>query len=851
MQPTLQEPVKFGIMVFPNKIASALPLVRTQVNAHITGVISTVNVTQSFINPYESPIELEYLFPLPENAALVDFTIQIGPRVIRADLRESQQAQEAFEQARQEGKQAAKLDQRRPNLFAIQFANVLPSRPILVIISYENRLSINADELEFIFPMGLTPKYHSHVQSDEAKGVDAPVSSPGEQIGDVEITVTALLGQKTGTPISPSHNIAVENIGDGQFSINLVGQYFPDHDFILRFPLINKTIEPVVWCTHDATSEIALVNCLPVLNDGVEAKITPREFIFVLDRSGSMSGEPIRQARNALRACLRILDPQDTFRILLFDDQLEWYKNTPERVEQAEIDHADQFLNSIEGRGGTEIVQALEAALSLPAENEWMRYILFLTDGAVSAEDRALQSIRKKLNRARIFTFGIGPSVNRALLSKMAQLGRGAAEFLQINEDIEGAIIRFQDKVAFPVLTDIQIEWTGCSVWDMIPSILPDLYAGQNLQMVTRLKRDKAGQSTILHFSGVRGAEKIVMDIPIPGSDSEFPEITRAWAKGRIDELLEKAASEGSLVHQVRQEVIALAIEHRLVTPYTSFVALDPEVVNPKGEILTVSVAQPLPQGLNFAGFFPPLPVRMAAASFTLPGMPKFAQTKRSSKDNSAREKAVDHELYQQDMPAAMNFSQGIGEINAAPPDIDRPVIISSTGIDSSDPSEILRWLARTQNLNGSWSEAVEFTAAALLAFIRQGHTIRRGYYRKQVNRAAEWLIHIECEGTQAFYRACALSELSSADLDPNITGRIGAILHRLPPPRTPVEQTILNRINQSQKPDPGPQSIFDLDSLRIACILNAILDVPANLIENDPQGLVRVWMACLIPTGK
>lgn len=236
MQPTLQEPVKFGMMVFPGKIASALPLKQTRVNAHLTGLISIVNVTQTFINPFDSPIELEYLFPLPENAALVDFTIQIGPRVVHADLRESEQAQEAYDQARQEGKQAAKLDQRRPNLFAIQIANVLPSRPILVTISYENRLSINTDELEFIFPMGLTPKYHSQIQSDEAKGVDAPVSSPNEQIGDVEITVTALLGQKTGIPISPSHNLAVENLDDGQFTISLEGQYFPDHDFILRFP---------------------------------------------------------------------------------------------------------------------------------------------------------------------------------------------------------------------------------------------------------------------------------------------------------------------------------------------------------------------------------------------------------------------------------------------------------------------------------------------------------------------------------------------------------------------------------------------------------------------------------------
>ncbi len=460
MRSTPQEPVNFGMMVFPGNIASALPLEHTRVNAHIIGLISTVTVNQSFTNPFDTPIELEYLFPLPETAALIDFTVQIGPRIIHADLRELEQVQEAYEQARQAGKQAAKLEQRRPNLFAIQLANVLPDHAIQVLISYEQALSINADEIEFIFPMGLTPRYHSETQSEESKGVDSPVASPGEKIGDVEIEVTALLGQKTGDPTSPSHPLLIEKLGDGQYSVSLQGQTIPDHDFALRFPFIEKSIEPVVWCAQDAhNSEYVLVNWLPVSNDTLEASIQPREFIFVLDRSGSMSGEPIRQARNALRACLRILEPKDTFRILLFDDRLEWYQPEAVQVAQAAIDQTDQFLNTIEGRGGTEIVQAVESALDVPADRERGRYILFLTDGAVSAEDRAFQAIRKKLSQARIFTFGIGSSVNRALLSKMAQLGRGTAEFLQLDEDIEGAILRFQDKVAFPVLTDIQLDW--------------------------------------------------------------------------------------------------------------------------------------------------------------------------------------------------------------------------------------------------------------------------------------------------------------------------------------------------------------------------------------------------------
>jgi Ca-activated chloride channel family protein len=846
MQPHQQEPVNFGMMVFPGKIASALPLERTRVNAHITGLISTVAVVQSFINPFDAPIELEYLFPLPENAALVDFTIHIGGRIVHADLGELEQIQQAYQQARQEGKQAGKLDQRRPNLFAIQLANVLPAHPIQVSISYEHQLSINPDELEFVFPMGLTPKYHRDDQPDESKDVDSPVAFPGEKVGPVEIEVTASLGRKTGDPTSTSHPLSFERLGDGQFTVNLKGETIPDHDFILRFPIIEQSVEPVVWCTQDENSEFALVNWLPVSNEPSETSIQPREFVFILDRSGSMSGEPIRQARNALRACLRILETKDTFRILLFDDRLEWYKPESIRVAQDAVDQADLFLNSIEGRGGTEIVDALEAALDLPTDRERLRYVLFLTDGAVSAEERALQSIRKKLKQARIFTFGIGPSVNRALLSKMAQLGRGAAEFLQLNEDIEGTILRFQDKVAFPVLTDIQLDWTGCKVWDLIPTMLPDLYAGQSLQLVTRLKRNATGKSS-LHATGLRGKEKITMEVALPRSDSDLPEVKRAWARARIDELLEQSASGGALPHKIRQEVIGLAMEHRLVTPYTAFMALDSEVVNPKGEMLSIAVAQPLPEGLARGGFFPQPPPQMAQASFAMPSMPRMIQPKRAMKDAISRETAVDNELYQQGISSATNFKHASGEMLPSPPAIGMPLIHSgSTLVNGLDSKEILRWLARTQNLNGSWSEDVELTSVALLVFVRQGHTTRRGFYRKQVGRAAEWLLQANCDSPLAHIRALALHELATAEPGQAFIQEINTLINQLPPAMTAMEQTIQSLIKHPEFPVSGPQRIIDLDSLRLAAILKQDLEIPAELLKDEPQNLVRVWMAVL-----
>ena len=250
----------------------------------------------------------------------------------------------------------------------------------------------------------------------------------------------------------------------------------PDHDFVLRIPLAGKPVEVTAWCARDANGAKC---CWPTGCRGCQIPLRhqkshpcPREFIFVLDRSGSMSGEPIRQARNALRACLRILDAQDIFRILLFDDYLEWYQKEAAAVTQAAIDQADSLFEW--GRRPRRHGNPPGAGFRSQPAGETGSYPLHsFSDrwGRFGRGARPELSFARNSNQARVFTFGIGPSVNRALLSRMAQLGRGAAEFLQLDEDIEGAILRFQDRVAFPVLTDIHIEWVHCKAWDIYPAL--------------------------------------------------------------------------------------------------------------------------------------------------------------------------------------------------------------------------------------------------------------------------------------------------------------------------------------------------------------------------------------------
>jgi Ca-activated chloride channel family protein len=839
---------KLGMMVLVDPSASPLPLERTLVTAHLTGLIASVAVQQQFRNPFNTPIELEYLFPLPENAAMTDFSLQIGARLIRAEVQEIEQAKQAYEQARDQGKHAALLNQRRPNLFAIRIANVLPHETIQAKLQYEERLKLNPGELEFVFPMGLTPRYQSPLAPSEPEAVNPAYTRPDESVGPVEIQLTADLGIATGLPVSPSHKLKIEAISAGKFSLNLDGTHIPDHDFVLRIPLEGKPVEIAAWCAQDSAGEVLLAHWLPGDNGAQDIQPAPREFVFVLDRSGSMTGEPIQQARNALRSCLRILEPQDTFRILLFDDRLEWYHSQKEEkspnadpVNQASIHQADTFLSQIEGRGGTEIVQALEAILNLPAPANRIRYVLFLTDGAVSAEEQALATVRKKLGQTRIFTFGIGSSVNRALLSRMAQLGRGAAEFLQLDEDIEGAILRFQDKVAFPLLTDIQLEWHNCRTWDLYPTLLPDLYAGQTLQLAARLKRDSGTKPASLRVSGKRGAQTVHMELALAAPTPDSPEVTRAWAKARLDDLQEQSATGATPAHQVRQEVISLAIEHRLATPFTAFVAIDSEVSNQGGKNLPIQVSQPLPKGLDRAGFMPvPPPTFAPQVMYAAAPMPP-----------SAVMRAVSAASDLDDASPAPSLLNRLFKRRAQPA---QPVEAEETRHQVNeeatpfDTASILRWLARTQELDGSWPGGVEFTAVALLAFARNGHTLRRGYYRKQVGRAAAWLAKSAPQPATVYVQLLALQALVAVDADPALQATIAQQAQHLPAPRSAFEQAVSALLGSSVQAPPAPAQIRTPEDIRLAAALGVHCPIPDDLVASDPGGLLKVWAAAVIP---
>lgn len=772
---TQERQVRFGWLGTVGEKPSALPLQRTRVNAQVLGPLVSVSVTQQFTNPQDKALELEYLFPLPQEAAVLGFELRFGGRVVTGTLKELEQARQDYEAGRDAGKVSAMLETRRANLFAVKLANVMPGVVIESSLQYQQRVKFDDGQYEFVFPMGLTPKYDSPSVPGEGEGTHAPIASPDQVIGPVEISVAVDAGLAVADPASPSHALALTRLDDRRFQVQLKGQHIPDHDFVLRYAALNPQTSAAAWLSGDTFLATLVPPALP-------DDFTPpaRDFIFVLDRSGSMSGEAIAQARNALRACLRVLNEQDTFGVLLFDDRLEWFNRavdgeTPRRpaghpasyaVAQASIDEADRFLAGVEARGGTEIVAALQAALELPAPGGRTRYVVFLTDGAVSAEERALQEVRKKIGAARLFTFGIGPSVNRALLSKLASLGRGTAEFLQLHEDIEGAIIRFQDRVSFPMLTDLTLDWQNAAAWDLYPARLTDLYAGQPLELCGRVKISGAEAALLVH--GQVQGQKVTMRVALSGGENAEPMIGRAWARARLDDLMERMAEDPQKASALRAEIIGLALEHHLVTPYTAFVALDQDVANPGAAPALVQVAQPLPQGLEMEGFMGGGPV-FAAAPAVAPGggllrsmmappspmaSPQPLQSKKGAPSSGVTLPAFMRRAKRDSAPAAAIYSQAAdADEKTLEMEMDKNAAPQTETLE-----ETLRWLARTQNMNGSWEDDADLTACALLLFVRSGHTTRSGSFRQLVRRAAGWL-----QKAAGWLAEKALAELAAA----------------------------------------------------------------------------------------
>ncbi|MEZ5427117.1 MAG: VIT domain-containing protein [Pyrinomonadaceae bacterium] len=591
----------------------ACPLKHTDVKAEISGFLSRVRVTQEFENNFAQPIEAVYTFPLSNNAAVDDMTMRIGSRVIKGKILKREEARQVYENARSQGQTAALLDQERPNIFTQSVANILTGEKIIIEISYVETLKYEDGQYEFVFPMTVGPRYipgsatgrtGAGFSPDTDKVPDASRVTPkiAETRAGHDISIQIKLD--AGVPIegirSTSHDVQTVNLSPNSADLTLRDEKtIPNKDFVLRYDVTGGRIEDAILAHRDARGGFFTLILQPPDKFTVK-DVAPKEIVFVLDTSGSMSGFPIEKAKEAMKLALEGLYPRDTFNLITFAGDTHVLFDEPVPATAANLGRAQEFLQSRRGGGGTEMMKAIRAALDPSDSQEHLRIVCFMTDGYVGNEAEIITEVQKHPN-ARVFSFGIGSSVNRFLLDKMAEEGRGEVEYVSLGEDGTNAARKFHERVRNPLLTDISIDWNDLPVADVYPSRISDLFSAKPVILNGRYT---AGADGTIKLKGKVGGQYFERDIPVrlPEAESRHDSLATLWARKRIDELTSKGYQKDE-DEKARQEIndaiTNIGLEFRLMTQFTSFVAVEERVVNRDGQPVKIEVPVEMPEGVS------------------------------------------------------------------------------------------------------------------------------------------------------------------------------------------------------------------------------------------------------------
>lgn len=582
-----------------------LPLKSTSVDVRIAGVIADVTVTQHYRNEGQRPIEARYVFPGSTQAAVYAMTVRIGERVLNARIKEKQQARIEYTTAKSEGKTTALLEQHRPNVFQMNVANILPGDEVAVELRYTELLSPTDAKYGFVFPTVVGPRYNSPAGSAASeKWVATAHLRDGEAptaTFDLKLSLDAPIAVKEVT--SSSHAIAADGVGTQQVKVRLNpladGRVANNRDFILEYRLSGNTIESGLMLFRGEEENFFLAIVEPP--KAIPAKqISPRDYVFVVDISGSMHGYPLDTAKTLLRHLIGSLRPSDTFNVMLFSGSSRMLSPESVPATRANIELAIHTIDQARGGGSTEIVPALKRIAAMPRTPDVSRTVIVVTDGYVAVEREVFQLIRKNLGQANVFAFGIGSSVNRHLIEGMARAGQGEAFIVTKPEQAAAQAERLRRMIDSPVLTQVKAKVIGLDVYDVQPAQLPDVLGGRPVVVMGKWRGDESQvQQGVLVVEGRTPQGPWAAEVGTSGRESQATSALRMlWARQRIATLTDQEALEGGTGFQ--SQITELGLRYHLLTQYTSFIAVDQVVRHPNpSQSRTVDQPSPLPEGVS------------------------------------------------------------------------------------------------------------------------------------------------------------------------------------------------------------------------------------------------------------
>ncbi|MEM1107691.1 MAG: VIT domain-containing protein [Planctomycetota bacterium] len=597
-----------------------VPLEHTDVQARVDAYLATVDVTQQFRNPYDTKIEAVYVFPLPQNAAVSEFVMVIGERKIRGILREKEEAKRLYEQAKRQGHNASLLTQERPNIFTQKIANLEPGQRIDVKLSYFQTLAYADGVYSFVFPMVVGPRFNPPATADTGQGIGAVGHGQSGRSGqatevsylrpdqrtahDINLALTLAPGLPVEGFRCHHHDVTTTRNDDGSITYalddrsNHKNNLIPNRDFVLSYRVAGENIRTnIITHVDEATGERYFTMMLipPAELDSLPRQ--PMEMVFVLDCSGSMSGEPLAQAKAAIVAALDRLGPDDTFQIIRFSSDASQLGPQPIAANDRNRRDAERFVRGLRGGGGTMMIEGIKAALDFPHDPERFRVVTFLTDGFIGNDRQIIGEVSKRVGQARIFSFGVGSSPNRYLMNRMAKQGRGAAAYLGLNDDAAAVMDTYFDRVSRPALTDVAVNFGDARVSDVYPAVLPDLFVGRPVVVTGKY----TGTLDRVRIGGFAGGEKRVANIAPPTQDATHPALAQVWARQRIADLSDRMTFADQVQRQELADAIRdTALRHTLISDYTAFVAVDATRVTAGSSGVTVAHPVPVPDGVRY-----------------------------------------------------------------------------------------------------------------------------------------------------------------------------------------------------------------------------------------------------------
>jgi Ca-activated chloride channel family protein len=636
-QPVAPDSGELAIIDREGREIGLCPLKHTDVRAIISGPVGRVTVTQEFRNDQSQRIEAVYTFPLPPASAVDSMTMKIGKTEIHGVVKPREEANQIYERARRQGSLAGMLAQERPNIFTQSVANIGPNETVLIEIAYVETMAFDSGRYEFRFPMVVGPRYipgnptggpipmirptmnrtnrptpmpgggwapdTDHVP--DASRITPNVAPPGTRAGhDISLAVTLDAGVPLTGLHCTTHETNVERINEHQATVKLVDNAtLPNKDFVLTYDVLGKTIGGAVLTHTDSRGKFLTLMLTPPERPK-EQEIAPKELVFVLDTSGSMSGFPIEKAKEAMRASLARLNPKDTFNLITFAGDTRILFRGPVPATRENLDRAQRFLDGQAGGGGTEMMRAIRAALDPSDAQDHVRIVCFMTDGYVGNDMEILSEVRKHQN-ARVFSFGIGSSVNHYLLDRMAAYGRGEVQYVGLQDDGSAAAQKFTERVRNPILTDVRINWGDLGASDIYPATVPDLFGAKPVTVAAKYAR--AGRH-VIRLEGRRGNQAYSREIvDLPTDQPKAGEVATLWARAKVEAIMAGDLSQiqaGTPTPEVRAAITKLGVEYNLVTQFTSFIAVEQRFVTEGGQPKRIEVPVEMPEGVSHDGVF-------------------------------------------------------------------------------------------------------------------------------------------------------------------------------------------------------------------------------------------------------